>query len=417
MVALSPDLAPEPRARLRALAECELARVGRSAALPAELNARYQSDQAVTRSQELLRLARFGPIAYFVGHVLVYLFVNPEPHPWYCWVKLFLLPPLMYFAVRRWSAPATPPLLREGVVLGLCCLVVLGDIQDIFDSSPDVATMNTFLISSTVIGCMFFTRMTPIQALLFVVFSAICVGFVSLGRSDVPAQLRLYPLSSLLTSTIFALIALRELNAALRRVYLHALLQTLRIDDLADENRTLDLLSATDPLTGTSNRRGFEKILSKHPPAREDGNFLLLIDVDYFKQLNDRFGHPTGDAGLKAVAAIMRGLLGPRDHLARIGGDEFAVLLVDSTRLEARRYSERICERIRQQGFEAEGRHHSLSVTIGGAGWDPSMDAKQLVAAADAALYEAKRGGRGRVAWTSPDGQISAPGATSVLAA
>jgi diguanylate cyclase (GGDEF)-like protein len=207
----------------------------------------------------------------------------------------------------------------------------------------------------------------------------------------------------MLSAVAFALFALRELDAALRRLYLHGLVQTLRIADLAARNRSLDELSATDALTGAGNRRQFEKALAALKPSPNLSHFLFLIDIDHFKQLNDKFGHQTGDACLRAAVEIMSKMLRPGDTIARVGGDEFAILLIQSSLLDARRIADRLCGGVPSQGFEAEGRIHQMSVSIGCAEWDLRYDSDRFFSMADAALYHAKRAGKGRVFWAQPD--------------
>jgi len=249
---------------------------------------------------------------------------------------------------------------------------------------------------------MFFTRMAPIPGLIFVGFTTACLLIAILARTDIPADIRFYPLGCELSAAFFALFALRELDSACRRIYLHGLEQTLRIEDLASQNRSLDLLSDTDALTGAGNRRQFEKALGQLRPSRSAAHFLLLVDIDYFKQINDRFGHQVGDACLREAVVVMKGLLRPNDTIARVGGDEFAILLMECMVLDARRTADRVCVGVADHRFEVEGRFHHLSVTIGGAEWDPGRDVAQLFARADSALYQAKRAGRDRVAWATP---------------
>ncbi|WP_375465620.1 GGDEF domain-containing protein, partial [uncultured Methylobacterium sp.] len=129
--------------------------------------------------------------------------------------------------------------------------------------------------------------------------------------------------------------------------------------------------------------------------------------IDYFKQINDRFGHQVGDACIRETALVMNRALRPTDTIARVGGDEFAILLIDCTVLDARRTAERICVCVADHRFDIDGRRHQLSVTVGGAEWDRGREAAQLFARADAALYQAKRAGRGRVAWATAEDVVA----------
>ena len=401
------DRDPGERASLRSAVKAELARNGNLPRFPPILQARYDADLAVPRSRELRKLSVLGPIVCFFVILLLNTFVLTHPNLLVFLTQLIGFPPIIFLAVRRYAKPEVSALRREGMVLGLSCLIVLGSILEIATSPTDVVVMNMFLIVAPVVGCMFFTRMAPIAGLIFVGFTTASLTIVILARADIPADIRFYPLGCELSAALFALVALRELDSAFRRIYLHGLEQTLWIEELAAENRSLDLLSATDDLTGVGNRRQFEKALGRLRPSRSAAHFLLLIDIDYFKQINDRFGHQAGDACIRETAVIMKRVLRPTDTIARVGGDEFAILLMDCTVLDARRTAERICVCIADHRFEIEGRCHRLSVTVGGAEWDRERDVAQLFARADAALYQAKHAGRGRVAWATSEDLVA----------
>lgn len=171
-------------------------------------------------------------------------------------------------------------------------------------------------------------------------------------------------------------------------------------------NRKLERLSNQDALTGASNRRGFERALRlAWRAARADDSriALLLLDVDFFKAYNDHYGHPAGDACLRAVGDAARSSLRGTDSVfARYGGEEFAVVLPNADARAAARVAERIRAAI-------EARHlphaHSavsahVTVSIGVASMRPVTAAtpRVLVASADAALYRAKQTGRNRIA-------------------
>jgi diguanylate cyclase (GGDEF)-like protein len=148
--------------------------------------------------------------------------------------------------------------------------------------------------------------------------------------------------------------------------------------------------AATDPLTGLSNRREFERVLG-HLPRRRFA--VLAIDVDNLKPINDEYGHEAGDAVLRAVAAAMSGLRRAGDVLARVGGDEFAALLLDTEAEGALQVAERM--RVAMHGVSIGQGHARISIGVaaGDEGADPSAVWKE----ADSALFGAKRRGRDRV--------------------
>jgi diguanylate cyclase (GGDEF)-like protein len=153
-----------------------------------------------------------------------------------------------------------------------------------------------------------------------------------------------------------------------------------RVERLVGELR---LAAATDPLTGLLNRRAFgERCTQELARARRTGEpfAALLIDVDRFKEINDREGHAAGDAALVALAGVLSGELREIDSVARLGGDEFAVLLAGTGDAGARATAARLIER------------SGVPISIGTAvyGLD-GHTADELARAADAALYAAKR--------------------------
>lgn len=155
-------------------------------------------------------------------------------------------------------------------------------------------------------------------------------------------------------------------------------------------------LALHDPLTGLANRAGFAVALER-AAADPEGASLLLVDLDHFKQVNDRHGHAAGDAVLVEVAGRLRAAMRPRDTVARLGGDEFAVIALGAVDAEARQLGERLRHALcAPVSFGTEQLPIGASIGLATAPQDAiTPDAVQR--AADMALYEAKRGGRGRV--------------------
>jgi diguanylate cyclase (GGDEF)-like protein len=157
-------------------------------------------------------------------------------------------------------------------------------------------------------------------------------------------------------------------------------------------------LVSTDPLTGIPNRRHFEAVLDAEwtRARRYGGGFTLaLLDLDHFKRVNDRFGHPAGDEVLHEVAAVMREQLRGSDVVARIGGEEFGIVLAETAPQAALAVVERLRSALAEHRFHAvptEAR--LLTVSIGLAASGSSEPLATLMCRADAALYEAKALGR-----------------------
>jgi diguanylate cyclase (GGDEF)-like protein len=165
-------------------------------------------------------------------------------------------------------------------------------------------------------------------------------------------------------------------------------------------NTELLNLAITDPLTGLLNRRKFEEVLENEVArARRYGPLSLLIaDLNLFKQVNDQFGHQMGDEVLKNVAALLRSCCRETDACARIGGDEFAVILPHTNASAAAVVRDRILKDTSRTRLLIGGHEVGLSLSIGTASLMNETSARALVAAADADMYRVKQASRGELA-------------------
>jgi diguanylate cyclase (GGDEF)-like protein len=147
------------------------------------------------------------------------------------------------------------------------------------------------------------------------------------------------------------------------------------------------ILSLTDPLTELPNRRAFEERL-KLAYERGERFALLFIDLDGFKQINDRLGHASGDDALREIGAILRQAVRQADMAARIGGDEFCLLLASADAVSTRVVAERVLGGLRALPLPPGA---TLGASFGIATHRDGTDPESVVAAADAAMYRAKR--------------------------
>jgi diguanylate cyclase (GGDEF)-like protein len=148
-----------------------------------------------------------------------------------------------------------------------------------------------------------------------------------------------------------------------------------------------------DPLTGVLNRRGFEREVARAAAyvRRYGGNAALIyLDLDRFKPVNDRHGHAAGDAVLKAVAASLVGSVRASDAVARVGGDEFAVLLWNLSAQAARNKADALERAIAETSVAWGERTLAIGATAGVSALTPDTNVEDLVARADAAMYERK---------------------------
>jgi diguanylate cyclase (GGDEF)-like protein len=176
-----------------------------------------------------------------------------------------------------------------------------------------------------------------------------------------------------------------------------------RTAELQTANAALEHLAARDPLTGLYNRRSLDARLAeaqaldrRYGAGNGRVHGLLLVDVDHFKRVNDQFGHPAGDAVLRQLAQLLQANVRVTDVAARFGGEEFAVLLPElAGPLEAVMAAEKIRTAVEAALFPEVGK---VTVSLGVSLASPDdADVRPLIARADAALYEAKRGGRNAV--------------------
>jgi len=208
--------------------------------------------------------------------------------------------------------------------------------------------------------------------------------FAAYARPDAPWDHPDQPL-------IFAIGPLTNLALALRNALLYR-----EVKSMADH----------DGLTKIANRRRFEERLDEE--AQRHGRYelplsLILFDLDHFKNVNDTFGHQTGDAVLRGMAGLLLESLRGSDLPARFGGEEFAVILPHTSREQALLLAERIRQRVAGRDFGELDQKVRLTVSAGVAALEPGASSQELVSLADQALYLAKNGGRNRVVVAAPE--------------
>jgi diguanylate cyclase (GGDEF)-like protein len=178
-----------------------------------------------------------------------------------------------------------------------------------------------------------------------------------------------------------------------------------RTSELAEANRKLERLATVDGLTGVANRRLFDNVLAREwarSRRTERPLSLIMIDIDFFKDYNDSYGHLAGDDCLKKVAETLAWLAArTTDLVARYGGEEFAVILPETTADDAASMAKRMRHEVEALCIEhtgsAIGECVTISAGVATAVPDPQASPDELVSQADDALYKAKEGGRNRI--------------------
>ncbi|MFC7207559.1 GGDEF domain-containing protein [Comamonas endophytica] len=184
---------------------------------------------------------------------------------------------------------------------------------------------------------------------------------------------------------------LLEMNEAMEEVVRQRTLE------LRYANQELERLASSDPLTGLLNRRGFDARLAQALALAQRSSLpmsVITIDVDHFKQVNDTHGHEIGDQVLRSLAQQLRSRLRASDVVARLGGEEFIVLLPETTLAQAQQLAEELVRAVRDQPQDPVG---SVTVSAGLSALRPGdADACAMLRRSDEALYAAKTAGRNR---------------------
>lgn len=167
----------------------------------------------------------------------------------------------------------------------------------------------------------------------------------------------------------------------------------LEVAQLRTEIATLKREARTDALTQVGNRRFADERLAQEAAADRPCS-VILIDIDYFKRVNDEHGHDVGDSVLRSIAQTLAQAVRVSDDVCRFGGEEFLVVCPGLPAQDAGALADRLRELVGSTRIEALGR--SVTISAGVAAYDP-QGPREAVKRADAALYEAKRSGRNRV--------------------
>ena len=223
-------------------------------------------------------------------------------------------------------------------------------------------------------------------------------------RRDLAAQKDAdpYDIVAILESEIDRILAENlRLSSDLREARQTVARQEDTLDDLREQ-------ASTDGLTRIANRREFDtRIFAQQDRFERLGEAysLVLIDIDHFKKVNDKHGHPSGDKVIAGVAETAASCINPADLAARYGGEEFAILLPRATLGGARLTAEKIREKVERTSFWCDSGPVSVTVSLGVAQVHDGEALEALIRRTDEALYNAKRSGRNQVQAATPDPQ------------
>jgi diguanylate cyclase len=305
----------------------------------------------------------------------------------------FLL--VSYLAFRT---PRSAAALLAFEVPFLVWLFALGIVLSAIDQAV-TPSITPFLVVCLAAGAIFYHRPLPSAALFVAAYLVFHFAIGSVDRD--PAQLVSNRINGLTGAALGFGVSL-----AFWRLFLQTRGQRTRIEEqrqeLARVNRELEHMAFHDSLTGLPNRRWFDRaVRAESSAARRRGTAtsLIVIDLDHFKALNDTYGHPLGDDVLQGVARVLTDHVRVSDTVARLGGEEFIILLPDTPLDGARALAEKLREKVAAAAFPNGESAVKVTASFGVAALEAGegRDAVHSYAAADAALYRAKNLGRNRV--------------------
>ena len=393
------------QSHLYALTDAELAQTKFSLRFCPELEDRYQENIHLLRNKQFV-LAALVSLFIFEAIVLGIVAkgeVKPQFTSDFVWTSHFLvsLPTLLGVTLLHFFPQKKSR--RELVFTMLCVFVSL---------MP--AANHTFLADKGVLG-IYFGQVLAIIAFniafpMTFKYKVIASGFATLSMSlsaiiymnfswnTVSAIIETY-----VAAMIFSLVASYRIEKSDRNNYLLMLRESIRTVVIQQQAEELARLSQTDPLTELPNRRAFDSYLAAEIEKAEGEKTpisILMIDIDHFKDYNDYYGHPGGDACLKQVANAIKSACNS-GFASRIGGEEFAVILAGFDNQQAEAVANQICDAIFSLGIKhkksSTANVVTASIGVATQNGTGTMDAKSLLDQADSALYFGKRNGRNMV--------------------
>ena len=250
------------------------------------------------------------------------------------------------------------------------------------------------------------------KAVILTLLSVLLVTVAFVFNTSITLPVLILSLFTCYLFCMFSLVANYRLEVVLRRQYVNALQEKLRVENLVELNKELNEHALVDSVTGIGNRRFLDTKIASYYTAFSVSRQplgLLMIDIDQFKSLNDRHGHVVGDVCLRRIAeSLASGIRSATDLVARYGGEEFVIVLPGASPRECFDLAERLRVKIEKTPILVEGASEPivLTVSIGCDSAIPSVDGDiiEFVERADAALYEAKRQGRNKVVLSGFEG-------------
>lgn len=368
---------------------------------PAEVERAFQAASQAKRLR-LITAAHAIGMVLFMGLLISDALLTPDVLELGLILRLLVFPALILTGLgllHRWRSPA---LHEWAVCVAGMLAMALHAVSLVLTDSP-LAMLRVVETNLLVIFTCTVARFWP--AVVACVF-ALCLHAMEMWLlPDASGVLKVCLSILLLASTVFTLYANYRLELDDRLAYLLGQRENLLDEALHIEHDRMARLATEDALTGVANRRSFEQYLQESwVRAKAQGLWLsvIMVDIDHFKRYNDHHGHQAGDRCLQAVAsAIAASMRRPVDLVARLGGEEFAVVMPEADPAAARAAAERVRQAVQALGLShpASLTHAVVTLSVGVASEliDARSEAHVLLQEADQALYRAKALGRNQV--------------------
>lgn len=378
---------PNLHGSFTAAVEAELRESRLDLTFPPFLESRYQQDWAEARSAQLRKLSMIGWAAASLLVILVGLLVSGAA----AWMPLLvtcLALAALTAGLRRFFGSTIPQQRREGAAFALGLAFALAVSLSLVwgGERPGVDALALATLGTTFLPLLLLLpvrRAAALSGASLVLYAALLLGLLPL-----PWNLALLPLACQIILTLLALTALHGLERGARRLYLHEVLQK------AQGERSSAFV---DPLTGLANRERMDAALAALCDQEEVRASFLMIDIDLFQDFNEQYGHEVGDRLLHDLSRCLAAALRDGDLLARMGGEEFGVLLNGLVMQDAILVAERLRVAVATFPFMVGTKLIRMTVSIGVTGIVPCDEPSRILDSAEKGMHLAKRAGRNQV--------------------
>jgi diguanylate cyclase (GGDEF)-like protein len=359
------------------------------------LERRFEQDTRWRRTQRLTAntIATLFVYNLFLGCDLV---LTPDQLGLSAAVHFGIISPWMLF-VAFWLRPERPRYLRESAAASIPLFIIFQILLVFCASRSPHAEHYQYFVLLAILYSVANQRLPYAYAGAISGCAVVCHAVAVIASGNMPLPVGLVASAMVAGGAYLTVVANFYLERDFRRSYLHTLLDRLRLEQS-------NAASRHDALTGLANRRLLSERFEELWQAGDNHASpvaAILLDVDHFKAFNDSYGHPAGDSCLKQISAcIVTELRDERDLAARFGGEEILLLLPQTELIEAVRIAERIRRAIEALGLphREAGTRQIVTASFGVAAVAvTTFSAAELIAAADTALYAAKRAGRNQV--------------------